>query len=265
MTATSPSSSANASRQGKERAREQTRGMKTIRFFADGVVHAGTIEGDSAMSGTRRWPLASVKLLAPVVPSKIIGVGRNYADHAAELGNELPKEPLLFLKAPSALNDPDSDIVYPKQSARVDYEGELAVVIGRRCKNVARAHAAEVIAGYTICNDVTARDLQQSDGQWARAKGFDTFAPLGPCIVSDLDPAALRITTVLNGQIKQDCPTSKLIFDVPALIEYISAAFTLEPGDVIATGTPSGVTPMQRGDTVSVSIEGIGTLANRVV
>ena len=239
--------------------------MKTIRFLADGAVRSGTIEDDSAASGGQRWPLASVRLLAPCLPSKIIGVGRNYADHAAELGNELPKEPLLFLKAPSALNDPQGDIVYPSQSTRVDYEGELAVVIGRRCHGVARKDAYDVIAGYTICNDVTARDLQNSDGQWARAKGFDTFAPLGPCIVSGLDPAALRVTTRLNGQIKQDCPTSKLIFDVPALVEYISAAFTLEPGDVIATGTPSGIAPMQRGDTVSISIEGIGTLTNRVV
>ncbi|MBV8366622.1 MAG: fumarylacetoacetate hydrolase family protein [Candidatus Eremiobacteraeota bacterium] len=239
--------------------------MKSIRFHVDGETLSGTIEGEMAVARDRRWPLARVALLAPVLPSKIIGVGRNYADHAAELGNALPKEPLLFLKAPSALLDPGANIVYPRQSTRVDYEGELAVVIGLRCRDVSRANAFDVIAGYTICNDVTARDLQQHDGQWARAKGFDTFAPLGPCVVSDLDPAELRIQTRLNGAVKQDCATNRLIFDVPALIEYISAAFTLEPGDVIATGTPSGIAPMQRGDEVSVTIEGIGTLTNRVV
>jgi 2-keto-4-pentenoate hydratase/2-oxohepta-3-ene-1,7-dioic acid hydratase in catechol pathway len=226
---------------------------------------AGRIEGDEAVLDGGRFPLGEVKLLAPCTPSKIIGVGRNYADHAAELGNELPKEPLLFLKAPSALNDPDGAIVYPPQSSRVDYEGELAVVIGRRCHNVSKSSAADVILGYTICNDVTARDLQQTDGQWARAKGFDTFAPLGPHIVTGLDPAGLRVRTRLNAELKQDCPTSKLIFDVPTLIEYISAAFTLEPGDVIATGTPSGIGPMQPGDVVAVEIEGIGTLTNHVV
>jgi 2-keto-4-pentenoate hydratase/2-oxohepta-3-ene-1,7-dioic acid hydratase in catechol pathway len=226
---------------------------------------SGRIEGDEAVLDGGRFPLGEVKLLAPCTPSKIIGVGRNYADHAAELGNELPKEPLLFLKAPSSLNDPDGAIVYPPQSSRVDYEGELAVVIGRRCHNVAKSGAADVILGYTICNDVTARDLQQSDGQWARAKGFDTFAPLGPHIVTGLDPAGLRVRTRLNDALKQDCPTSKLIFDVPTLIEYISAAFTLEPGDVIATGTPSGIGPMQPGDVVTVEIEGIGTLTNHVV
>ncbi|HME80858.1 MAG TPA: fumarylacetoacetate hydrolase family protein [Candidatus Eremiobacteraceae bacterium] len=239
--------------------------MRLVRFAIDGRIKSGTIEDDSAVAGGERWPLARVKLLAPCVPSKIIGVGRNYADHAAELGNALPKEPLLFLKAPSALNDPDGDIVYPSQSRRVDYEGELAVVIGKRCHGVPKSQAFDVVAGYTVCNDVTARDLQESDGQWARAKGFDTFAPLGPWIVTGLDPAALRVRTSLNGTLRQDCPTSKLIFDVPTLIEYISAAFTLEPGDVIATGTPSGIGPMQRGDQVSVEIAGIGTLTNRVV
>jgi 2-keto-4-pentenoate hydratase/2-oxohepta-3-ene-1,7-dioic acid hydratase in catechol pathway len=239
--------------------------MRLIRFAIDGQVKSGTIDDESAVADGQRWPLTRVKLLAPCVPSKIIGVGRNYADHAAELGNAPPKEPLLFLKAPSSLNDPNGDIIYPPQSRRVDYEGELAVVIGKRCHAVPKAQAFDVIAGYTICNDVTARDLQESDGQWARAKGFDTFAPLGPWIVTELDPAALRVRTSLNGTLVQDCPTSKLIFKIPTLIEYISAAFTLEPGDVIATGTPSGVGPMQRGDQVSVEIEGIGTLTNRVV
>ncbi len=239
--------------------------MKLIRFAVDGREFSGALEGDMATADGISRPLASVTLLAPCTPSKIIGVGRNYADHAAELGNELPKEPLLFLKAPSSLNSQHGDIKYPIQSKRVDYEGELAVVIGKRCRDVLKARAADVILGYTICNDVTARDLQNSDGQWARAKGFDTFAPLGPCIVPGLDPASLRVRTTLNGELKQDCPVSKLIFDVPTLIEYISAAFTLEPGDVIATGTPSGIGPMRPGDTVTVEIEGIGALTNRVV
>ena len=239
--------------------------MKLARFVADGRVVSGNIDCEAAVADGRRYPLKDVKLLAPCAPTKIIGIGRNYADHAAEFGSDLPKEPLLFLKAPSALNDPDGDIVYPRQSRRVDYEGELAVVIARRCRNVSKAHAHDVILGYTICNDVTARDLQESDGQWTRAKGFDTFAPLGPWIVTDLDPAATRVQTRLNGVVKQDCATSKMIFDVPSLIEYISAALTLEPGDVISTGTPSGVGPMQPGDVVSVEIDGIGVLTNRVV
>jgi 2-keto-4-pentenoate hydratase/2-oxohepta-3-ene-1,7-dioic acid hydratase in catechol pathway len=239
--------------------------MRLVRFVADDRVYAGQIDGDAVVADGTRRPLAAVRLLSPCVPTKIIGVGRNYADHAAEMGNVLPKEPLLFFKPPSALLDPGADIVYPPQSANVHYEGELGIVIGKRCRNVARAHAAEIVLGYTICNDVTARDLQATDGQWTRAKGFDTFAPLGPCIATELDPAALRVRTLLNGVVKQDCPTSKLIFDVGTLIEYISAAFTLEPGDVISTGTPSGVGPMQPGDVVTVAIEGIGELTNRVV
>jgi len=191
-------------------------------------------------------------------------VGRNYADHAAEFGNDVPKEPMIFFKPPSAVNDPDGVIVYPRQSKRVDFEGELGVVIGRRCRNLSRDHALDHVLGYTIINDVTARDLQETDGQWSRAKGFDTFAPLGPWIVSDLDWSGLRVRTRLNGVVRQEATTKSLIFGVPELLEYISAAFTLEPGDVIATGTPSGVGPMQPGDTVTVEIDGIGALTNRV-
>jgi 2-keto-4-pentenoate hydratase/2-oxohepta-3-ene-1,7-dioic acid hydratase in catechol pathway len=239
--------------------------MKYTRFRAgDGTPKSGVVEGGEVVADGSRLPLTSVKLLAPCVPTKIIGVGRNYADHAAEMGNEPPKQPLLFFKPPSAVIDPGADIEYPAQSSRVDYEGELAVVIGKTCRNVSRTNALDYVAGYTICNDVTARDLQDSDGQWARAKGFDTFAPLGPYVVTGLDPAKLRVKTHLNDKLVQDCPTDKLIFDVPALIEYISAAFTLEPGDVISTGTPSGVGPMKPGDTVTVEIEGIGALTNRV-
>ncbi|HXM19514.1 MAG TPA: fumarylacetoacetate hydrolase family protein [Candidatus Tumulicola sp.] len=240
--------------------------MKHVRFkTADGRIAQGTLEGDDVVADGARHPAASVQLLAPCAPTKIIGVGRNYADHAAEMGNAPPKEPLLFFKPPSSLNHTGGDIAYPAQSSRVDYEGELAVVIGKRCRNAPRTKALDFVLGYTICNDVTARDLQESDGQWARAKGFDTFAPLGPCIVTDLDPSALRVQTRLNGALVQDCATSLLIFDVPALVEYISAAFTLEPGDVISTGTPSGVGPMKPGDVVTVRIEGIGELTNRVV
>ncbi len=242
-----------------------TAAVLLARAQIDGAVHEGVIEGDVFASDAIRVPLRSVRLLAPCSPSKIVGVGRNYAEHAAELGNAVPKEPLLFFKPPSALNHPDGDIVYPRQSSRVDFEGELACVIGRRCRNVSASQAREVILGYTICNDVTARDLQETDGQWARAKGFDTFAPLGPCIATGIDPASLRLRTYLNGELKQDATTSWLIFSVERLIEYISAAFTLEAGDVIFTGTPAGIGPMRPGDVVSVEIEGIGVLRNRVV
>jgi 2-keto-4-pentenoate hydratase/2-oxohepta-3-ene-1,7-dioic acid hydratase in catechol pathway len=238
--------------------------MKYARFRADGAEYGGTIEGDEAVAPGFRRPLADVALLAPCRPSKIVCVGRNYADHASEMSNELPKEPLLFFKPASAVNDPNAAIVYPPQSNRVDFEGELAVVIGRRCRNVDRASALDHVLGLTILNDVTARDLQKSDDQWARAKGFDTFAPIGPWIVSNLDWRGLAITTRLNGVVKQSASTASMIFDVPTLLAYISAAFTLEPGDVIATGTPSGVGPMQPGDTVTVAIEGIGELTNRV-
>ena len=191
-------------------------------------------------------------------------VGKNYHDHAKEMGGDVPSEPLLFLKPPSAVIGPGDAIVYPRQSRRVDFEGELAVVIGRRCRNVTRAEAPACVMGFTVFNDVTARDLQQSDGQWARAKGFDTFAAIGPAIVDGIDPRALRLRTFLNGELKQDASTASLVFDVWTLIEYASAAFTLEPEDVIATGTPQGVGPMHVGDVVCVEIEGIGRLENRV-
>jgi 2-keto-4-pentenoate hydratase/2-oxohepta-3-ene-1,7-dioic acid hydratase in catechol pathway len=239
--------------------------MRYARFRFDGAEFGGTVEGDEAVAPGLRKPLADVELLAPCRPSKIVCVGRNYAEHATEMGNEPPKEPLLFFKPPSAVLDPGAAIVYPRQSNRVDFEGELGVVLGRRCRNVSRTSASDYVLGFTVVNDVTARDLQKSDGQWARAKGFDTFAPIGPWIVSDLDWRRLRLTTRLNGSVKQDASTESMLFDVPALIEYISAAFTLEPGDVIATGTPSGVGPMQPGDTVAVEIAGIGTLTNRII
>ncbi|HXN08679.1 MAG TPA: fumarylacetoacetate hydrolase family protein [Candidatus Acidoferrales bacterium] len=238
---------------------------KIARCLINGTIFDGVIEGLDFVYADGRIALDQVRVLAPCVPSKIIGVGRNYAAHAAELNNPLPTEPLLFLKPPSALNHHDGEVVYPIQSRQVDFEGELAVVIGARCKNVRRGDAPSVVMGYTICNDFTARDLQRTDNQWARAKGFDGFAPLGPCIARGVDPGALRLRTYLNGSLKQDAHISALIFGIPALIEYISAAFTLEAGDVITTGTPAGVGAVQPGDIVEVHVDEIGVLRNRIV
>jgi 2-keto-4-pentenoate hydratase/2-oxohepta-3-ene-1,7-dioic acid hydratase in catechol pathway len=238
---------------------------RSARCLIAGAVREGTIEDAAFVYAGGRVALSSVTFAAPCVPSKIIGVGRNYADHAAELDNPLPAEPLLFFKPPSALNHHEGKVVYPMQSRRVDYEGELGIVIGVRCKAVSRSRAHDVIMGYTICNDFTARDLQQTDGQWARAKGFDGFAPIGPCIASGIDPGALRLRTRRNGLVTQDAVTSSLVFDVPSLVEYVSAAFTLEPGDVISTGTPAGVGPVRPGDVVEVEIDGIGVLRNTIV
>jgi 2-keto-4-pentenoate hydratase/2-oxohepta-3-ene-1,7-dioic acid hydratase in catechol pathway len=214
--------------------------------------------------------LDDVRLLAPVLPrSKVVGIGRNYAAHAAELGNEVPAEPLMFIKPNTSVIGPGDPIVYPRQSQDVQYEGELAVVIGRICRDVPPEKATDVIHGYTIGNDVTARDLQRSDVQFTRAKGFDSFCPLGPWIETDLDPQTfadgLKIQTFLNGDVVQDGNTSDLIFDIPTLVAHVSSVMTLLPGDVILTGTPEGVGPMQVGDEVEVSIAGLGTLTNKVV
>ncbi len=211
-------------------------------------------------------PLVDARLLAPVIPrSKVVGIGRNYAEHAAELGNDVPARPLMFLKPNTAVVGPGEPVVLPAGSGRVDYEGELAVVIGRVCKDVPRERAHEVVLGYTCANDVTARDWQESDGQWARAKGFDTSCPLGPWIVPGLDVGDLEITTRLDGEVVQTGRTSDMVFDVPDLIAHVSAAFTLLPGDVILTGTPPGVGPVTVGQRVEVEIEGIGTLGNPAV
>ena len=207
-----------------------------------------------------------VRLLAPVIPrSKIIGIGRNYADHAKEMGNEVPAEPLMFLIPNTAVIGPGDPVVMPEISERVDYEGELAVVIGRMCRDVSPEEAKKVVFGYTISNDVTARDLQKSDGQWSRAKGFDTFCPLGPWIETDLDPADSRVTTRLDGEVVQDGPTCDMIFGVAELISHASRAFTLLPGDVILTGTPEGVGPVKAGQRVEVEVPEIGVLANTYV
>jgi 2-keto-4-pentenoate hydratase/2-oxohepta-3-ene-1,7-dioic acid hydratase in catechol pathway len=210
--------------------------------------------------------LADVRLLAPVIPrSKVVCVGRNYRAHAEELGNEVPKEPLIFLKPNTSVVGPRDGIVYPEQTNDLHFEGELAIVIGRICRDLPRERAEEVIFGYTIANDVTARDLQKSDGQWARAKGYDTFCPLGPWISTDLDVADLRVTTTLNGEPRQDGRTSQFIFDIPEVLAYITSFTTLLPGDVVLTGTPAGVGPMLPGDEVAISVEGLGTLTNKVI
>ena len=198
-------------------------------------------------------------------PTKIIGIGVNYRAHAVEMGKGLPEEPLMFLKPPSALILDGAAIERPAGYERVDYEGELGVVIGRRAKRVTRERALEVVAGFTCVNDVTVRDLQKKDGQWARAKGFDTFCPVGPRIVPGLDPSRLKIQTRVNGVVKQDSTTADLIFDVPALIAFVSAHVTLEEGDLITTGTPSGVGNLAVGDVVEIEIEGIGVLKNPVI
>lgn len=210
--------------------------------------------------------LDGARLLAPVVPRKIVCIGRNYRDHAAELGNEVPKQPLLFLKPPSAVIAPGERIRVPEQSQRVDFEGELAVVIGKTASRLgSEEDVAAYIRGYTIVNDVTARDLQKSDGQWSRAKGFDTFCPMGPLVTDEIDPrSGVTVETRLNGDLKQHGNTQDFIFPIDTLLRYITAAMTLYPGDVIPTGTPAGVAPMQAGDRVEVSIAGIGTLANPV-
>jgi 2-keto-4-pentenoate hydratase/2-oxohepta-3-ene-1,7-dioic acid hydratase in catechol pathway len=210
-------------------------------------------------------PLESFSLLPPVRPSKIVCVGRNYRDHAAELGNEVPKEPLLFLKPPSSLLGSGGVVRMPVLSRRIDFEGELAIVIGKRLRNLGPDDDPQpYIRGYTLANDVTARDIQKSDGQWTRGKGWDTFCPTGPLVSDEIDPLTMpvELTTHLNGELRQHGSTADLIFPIPELLRYISAFLTLEPGDLIPTGTPAGVGPMQAGDTVEVSISGLGVLLN---
>ncbi len=225
----------------------------------------GTDPGNVRFTG-QRYPLAEVRLLAPVLPSKVVAIGKNYAAHAREMGGEPPAEPVLFLKPSTSVIGHGERIAYPvKLTQQVDYEGELAVIIGRLCRDVPRDRAEDVIFGYTCANDVTARDLQRQDGQWTRAKGFDTFCPLGPWIETAADPSDLGLTTMVNGEVKQHASTRELLWDVPSLIEYVSSVMTLLPGDVLLTGTPEGVGPLTDGDEVSVTIETIGTLTSRVV
>ncbi|MGO8997293.1 MAG: fumarylacetoacetate hydrolase family protein [Polyangiaceae bacterium] len=216
-------------------------------------------------SGERVYvPWKEADLLCPVEPSKILCVGRNYAAHAKELGNELPAEPLLFLKPPSALTGQGGSIELPPESTRVEHEAELGVVIARRARNVRKEHALSYVFGYTCVGDITARDLQKKDGQWARAKGFDTFCPVGPWIETELDPSALPIRCRVNGEVRQDGVTSNMIFDVPTIIAYASRMMTLEPGDLLVTGTPEGVGPLVAGDKLEIEIGGIGVLRSNV-
>ncbi len=263
--------------------------MRYCRFLLNGTAHYGLVEsvagrdeitrllleaphcseGDVEGLPSRRMdhiPFAEAALLPPVEPSKIICVGRNYREHAAELNHEIPKEPLLFFKPPSALLPPGKTILRPKIAERTDYEGELGLVISRSCHKLPEdADVRPYILGYTCVNDFTARDLQNKDGQWTRAKGFDTFCPVGPLVADGLDPwAGVQVETRVNGQIRQSGNTRDFIFPLDVVLCYISRAMTLEPGDLIATGTPKGVSPVIAGDTVEVSVQGIGSLSNPV-
>ncbi|MGK9146704.1 fumarylacetoacetate hydrolase family protein [Plantibacter flavus] len=249
--------------------------MKIARFSHDQAIRYGIIDdgdlvvldGDPLYSGFEptgeRVPLADATLLAPVIPrSKVVAVGKNYHDHAAEMGGEAPTEPLLFLKPNTSVVGPGDSVIFPKQSNRIDFEGELAIVIGGVAKNVSAERADEVIFGYTIANDVTARDLQESDGQWARAKGFDTFCPLGPFIETEFSFDGATIETRVDGEVRQRAPLSDMVHSIGAIVEYASSVWTLLPGDVILTGTPAGVGEFTDGQVVEVEISGIGILRN---
>lgn len=250
--------------------------MRFIRFRYENSVSYGIVEEDQVyrLEGapfegvTRRERIGSlndVELLAPVTPSKVVAIGMNYADHATELALEVPDEPLMFFKPPSAVIGPGASIVCPAISERVDHEGELVAVVGQRVRNASVEEASRVLLGYTCGNDVTARDLQAKESQWVRGKGFDTFCALGPWIETDLDPGNLSVVTRVNGDVRQDGTTSQMIFDVATLVATASRVMTLEPGDVIMTGTPAGVGPIHPGDVVEVDIDGIGVLRNPVI
>ncbi len=250
--------------------------MRICRVAVDDELFFGVVEGEAVALLTghpfgevapegRVLPLADVRLVAPVLPSKVIAVGRNYAEHAKELGNEVPAEPMIFLKPSTSVIGPGEPIGLPWQSEQVEHEAELAVVIGRLCRDVPEDRVPEVVLGYTCANDVTARDLQRTDGQWGRAKGFDTFCPLGPWIETDVDIDDAAIECHVNGTVRQSASTADLVRGVPELVSWISSVMTLLPGDVILTGTPAGVSPIVAGDVVTVSIAGIGDLSNPVV
>lgn len=250
--------------------------MRFVRFAVGSTIGYGVLEDDASIRAITTTPflpweltaetftLDVVRILSPVLPSKVVAVGLNYRSHAEETGRPLPEEPMLFLKPSTSVIGPDEAIRLPTQSHRVDYEAELAVVVGKAARHVAARSARDVILGYACANDVTARDLQARDVQFTRAKGFDTFCPLGPHVETDVDPADLRLRCLVNGAVRQDASTSDLIFDVEHLVEFVSSVMTFLPGDVILTGTPAGISPLQAGDTVEVEIDGIGRLRNPV-
>jgi len=249
--------------------------MKIVRFIHEGAERYGIIEGSSVRLATGTpfdlleptgitIPLADLKLLSPTRPGKALCIGLNYRDHAVEFGLPIPKTPVVFIKPSTCVIAPLDTILRPAMSERVDFEAELVVVIGKKAKDVPAEAAADYILGYTCGNDVTARDLQPKDGQWTIAKSFDTFLPFGPWIETELNPRAVGVRAILNGEVKQASNTSNLIFPVPELIAFLSSVMTLEPGDIIMTGTPSGVGPMKAGDEIAVEIEGIGRLVNKV-
>lgn len=249
--------------------------MKFIRYEYQGEQYVGLIDGETVYDvagdifgewavGDSIASLQDVQLLAPVQPSKIVCVGRNYAAHAAEHGADVPDEPLLFLKPPSAVIGPEAAIQLPALSNQVEHEAELAVVIGQRCRHVAPAEAWDVVFGYTCANDVTARDLQRSDGQWTRAKGFDTFCPVGPAVVTDFAPADVEVVCRVNGEVRQQATTRDIVFPIPDLIAAVTAVMTLEPSDLLLTGTPEGVSPIRAGDSVEVEVSDLGVLRNSV-
>ena len=243
--------------------------MRIARFLVNDAVKTGIVQGEKAVIEGEEYLLRDLRFLPPSAPRKIVCVGLNYVDHAKELGMKLPDEPIIFLKPSSALNSHDGVILLPSQSKRVEYEAELAFVIEKRCKNVKKEDALDYILGLTCFNDVTARDLQARDGQWTRAKGFDTFAPVGPWITtrdefSDLEDLNLGIKLLKNNRVMQDSNTINLIFNIPYLVEFVSGVMTLETGDVVSTGAPPGVGRIKGGDVLEVSIEGVGVLRNRV-
>jgi len=250
--------------------------LRFCRFLYNQNISYGLIDGDYVYAINpdpfakwqktgREFHLAKVKLLAPCEPTKVVAVGLNYVDHAGELDMDIPTEPIIFLKPAEAIIGPDDAIIYPETSQQVDFEAEIGVVIKKRASHVAEEDAAGFILGYTCANDVTARDLQRKDGQWTRAKGFDTFAPIGPWIDTDFDPSGVTVESILNGEVQQSSSTKNMIFDIPKLVSFITGIMTLNPGDVIMTGTPPGVGPMSRGDEIDVVVEGLATLKNKVV
>lgn len=233
--------------------------QESILILKGDPIYAGIVPTETKVG------LSEVKLLTPVIPrSKVVCIGKNYSDHAAEMNSVVPDEPIIFLKPNTSVIGPHDTIQWPRMSERVDYEGELAIVIGRICKDVPKERFSDVIFGYTIANDVTARDLQSKDGQWTRAKGFDTFCPIGPWIETDFLPGSQTLSTTVNGEVKQSEPLSSMIFKIPEIIAFVTQVMTLLPGDVILTGTPAGIGPMGAGSIVEVTIEGLGTLTNKV-